>query len=65
MCVRTYRLFFVSGSEDYFWKIREKDEMDQATRSLRLRTARRKKWMDSRVGTSKEEDMVAEVEPIS
>ncbi|KAK0215615.1 histone deacetylase complex, SIN3 component [Armillaria fumosa] len=47
VCVRTYRLFFVSDSEDYLWKIRQQEDVQKATENLRARNILRKKWVES------------------
>ncbi|KAK0442132.1 histone deacetylase complex, SIN3 component [Armillaria borealis] len=47
VCVRTYRLFFVSDSEDYLWKIRQQEDVQKATENLRARNVLRKKWVES------------------
>ncbi|KAF8893642.1 hypothetical protein CPB85DRAFT_1230305 [Mucidula mucida] len=45
VCVRTYRLFFVQDTEDYLWKIRDKEETERSDRNLRKRNLLRKKWL--------------------
>ncbi|KAK0450434.1 histone deacetylase complex, SIN3 component [Desarmillaria tabescens] len=47
VCVRTYRLFFVSDSEDYLWKIRQQEDVQKATENLRARNVLRKKWLEN------------------
>lgn len=44
VCVRTYRLFFVSRSEDYLWKTRRVSP--EIAQRLRTRIALRQKWLD-------------------
>ncbi|KAF9525755.1 hypothetical protein CPB83DRAFT_859047 [Crepidotus variabilis] len=46
VCVRTYRLFYVSHTEDFMWKSRSKDEMERASRPLKSRNRKRKAWID-------------------
>ncbi|KII91290.1 hypothetical protein PLICRDRAFT_105502 [Plicaturopsis crispa FD-325 SS-3] len=43
VCVRTYRLFFVSNTEDFLWRVHSKEECDQVADSFALRNERRKK----------------------
>ncbi|KAH0581672.1 hypothetical protein H2248_011367 [Termitomyces sp. 'cryptogamus'] len=46
ICVRTYRLFFVSKTEDFMWKISSKDETKKAVEHLEKREKLRKKWLE-------------------
>ncbi|KAG6893701.1 hypothetical protein C0992_008974 [Termitomyces sp. T32_za158] len=46
ICVRTYRLFFVSKTEDFMWKISTKEETRKAMEHLRKREKLRKKWLE-------------------
>lgn len=46
VCVRTYRLFFVSHTEDFLWKYRTKEEVDKHAERLKARNIRRRKWLD-------------------
>ncbi|KAJ7726062.1 hypothetical protein DFH07DRAFT_246063 [Mycena maculata] len=48
ICVRTYRLFFVSRSEDYLWKLRQFADVDATTKLLEKKTALRQKWLQQR-----------------
>ncbi|PBK83996.1 hypothetical protein ARMGADRAFT_625043 [Armillaria gallica] len=34
VCACTYRLFFVSNSEHYLWKIRQQEDVQKATENL-------------------------------
>ena len=45
VCVRTYRLFYVSYTEDFMWKYRSKEEMEKNSHSLSKRNALRRKWL--------------------
>lgn len=47
ICVRTYRLFFVSKSEDFLWKIPTKEETLKASECLKAREVLRQKWLDN------------------
>jgi paired amphipathic helix protein Sin3a len=44
--VRTYRLFFVSEKEDFLWKFRSKEEMEEAAANLMKRNVLRKQWLE-------------------
>jgi len=46
VCVRTYRLFYVSNKEDYLWKFRGKDEMEATAVNLKKRNKLRKRWLE-------------------
>ncbi|KAG6829244.1 hypothetical protein H0H87_012148 [Tephrocybe sp. NHM501043] len=46
VCVRTYRLFFVSNTEDFMWKISFKEETKEAIKRLASREKLRKKWLE-------------------
>lgn len=46
VCVRTYRLFFVSEKEDFLWKFRSKEEMEEAAANLMKRNVLRKQWLE-------------------
>jgi paired amphipathic helix protein Sin3a len=45
ICVRTYRLFYVSASEDYLFKLRTIEEAEATSASLEKGNARRQKWL--------------------
>ncbi|KAF8067547.1 histone deacetylase complex, SIN3 component [Lyophyllum atratum] len=47
ICVRTYRLFFVSNTEDFLWKISTREETRKAATHLQAREKLRKKWQES------------------
>jgi len=51
VCVRTYRLFYVSKTEDLMWKHRSKEEMERNAKSLKARNELRRKWLE--VGVEK------------
>jgi len=46
VCVRTYRLFYVSQTEDFMWKYRGKQEMERNARHLKSRNESRRKWLE-------------------
>ncbi|KAJ3571279.1 hypothetical protein NP233_g3851 [Leucocoprinus birnbaumii] len=72
VCVRTYRLFYVSDKEDYLWKFRSKAEMEGNAVNLKKRNVLRRKWLEkSKVmpvfvavgkGKEKEKEKLVEVE---
>ncbi|KAF8634812.1 hypothetical protein AX17_004064 [Amanita inopinata Kibby_2008] len=46
LCVRTYRIFYVTGSEDVFWRKRPPAaDLAEASRLLEIRTRLRRKWL--------------------
>ncbi|KAF9494802.1 hypothetical protein BDN71DRAFT_1507303 [Pleurotus eryngii] len=47
VCTRTYRLFFVAGSEDVLIKSRTKADITSVIGMLEAGAKRRRKWMDS------------------
>ena len=49
VCVRTYRLFFVSKTEDFLWKISRRDEIKKALESYRTRDLHRQKWFQDAI----------------
>ncbi|KAH6909564.1 hypothetical protein BKA70DRAFT_1385698 [Coprinopsis sp. MPI-PUGE-AT-0042] len=46
VCIRTYRLFYVSKSEDFLWKYRSKDEMEACAVKLKASNALRRQWIE-------------------
>ncbi|ESK96394.1 histone deacetylase sin3 component [Moniliophthora roreri MCA 2997] len=46
ICVRTYRLFFVSKTEDYLFALQSDDTVDLARQHLTERNKLRKQWLD-------------------
>lgn len=46
VCVRTYRFFYVSNTEDYMWRLTEQPEVKKAQQKLQARNILRRKWMD-------------------
>ncbi|KAG6865545.1 hypothetical protein C0991_001549 [Blastosporella zonata] len=46
VCVRTYRLFFVSNTEDLMWKISAVEETNKAGEHLAKREKLRAKWLE-------------------
>ena len=51
VCVRTYKLFYVSKTEDVLQRIITRDEIEQAEHRLRARTAVRRACLE-RFGTT-------------
>jgi len=49
ICVRTYRLFYVSESEDYLFKLRTFADVETASRQLEKKNALRQKWLRERI----------------
>ncbi|KAG6837451.1 hypothetical protein H0H93_008994 [Arthromyces matolae] len=46
ICVRTYRLFFVSNTEDFMWKVSSQEESMKALEHLEKREKLREKWLE-------------------
>lgn len=46
ICVRTYRFFYVTNTEDFLWKYRGKDEMESSFKRLKKSDERRREWME-------------------
>jgi paired amphipathic helix protein Sin3a len=44
LCVRTYRLFYVTNSEDIFWRKRTEEAMT-TTKCLQARNRTRQRWI--------------------
>jgi len=49
ICVRTYRLFYVSASEDYLFKLRTYDDVEAASKQLKKRNALRQQWLQQQI----------------
>lgn len=47
VCLRTYRMFYVSRTEDVMWKFRGKEEMEKLSVQLRARNRLRRRWMEN------------------
>lgn len=45
VCVRTYRFFYVTNTEDFLWKYRSKPEMESSFKRLKKRNELRQEWM--------------------
>jgi len=50
VCVRTYRLFFVSHSEDYLWRKPDKDASEATRKRVQVKMDKRKGWLEEYVG---------------
>ncbi|TFK41677.1 histone deacetylase complex, SIN3 component [Crucibulum laeve] len=46
VCVRTYRLFFVSKTEDFLWRYRSKEEVDKHATRLKAKNELRRTWAE-------------------
>ncbi|PCH44684.1 hypothetical protein WOLCODRAFT_123950 [Wolfiporia cocos MD-104 SS10] len=46
VCVRTYRLFFVSHTEDFLWRIVGREEREDVQKKLQAKDASRRQWLD-------------------
>lgn len=45
VCVRTYRLFFVSNTEDFLLHATSRDERERYRRQMQVTNSKRQKWM--------------------
>ncbi|EJD05455.1 uncharacterized protein FOMMEDRAFT_118525 [Fomitiporia mediterranea MF3/22] len=45
VCVQTYRMFFVSETEDFFWRSWSAEEVEQCERRSSNRSSRSKRWL--------------------
>ncbi|KAF7375062.1 Histone deacetylase complex, SIN3 component [Mycena sanguinolenta] len=52
ICVRTYRLFYVSASEDYLFKLRTFEQVEAASELLKKGNARRQQWLQEQQSSS-------------
>ncbi|KAJ6544852.1 hypothetical protein DFH09DRAFT_1172920 [Mycena vulgaris] len=48
ICVRTYRLFYVSQSEDYLFKLRTFGDVEAVSKQLAAKNSFRQKWLEER-----------------
>jgi paired amphipathic helix protein Sin3a len=46
VCVRTYRLFYVSRTEDVLWRTHSSAESERASTRLDARNAARVRWLE-------------------
>ena len=53
VCIRTYRLFYVTHSEDSAWKQRTPAESTQISNSLEKRNQLRRKWLQDSLQSKK------------
>ncbi|KZT66663.1 hypothetical protein DAEQUDRAFT_730074 [Daedalea quercina L-15889] len=57
VCVRTYRLFFVSHTEDYLWRIVGPEELSGAREKARTQSGKRRQWLQQFVGQREEPEL--------
>ena len=48
VCVRTYRLFYVSRTEDVLWRVPSSSESERASARLAARDAARTGWLEEK-----------------
>ncbi|EKM56381.1 uncharacterized protein PHACADRAFT_172101 [Phanerochaete carnosa HHB-10118-sp] len=46
ICTRTYRLFYVAGTEDLLWRHSPSEELPEVSQRLRAQNARKKTWLE-------------------
>ena len=54
VCVRTYRLFFVSHTEDYLWRVVDPDDLATSQEKARVQSSKRHQWLQQYVGRREE-----------
>lgn len=62
VCVRTYKLFYVSNTEDYIWRSVPQDRLHRAQQSLKAQDRRQREWLEkflAREPVTKPEDQEA------
>ena len=64
VCIRTYRLFFVGGTEDFYWRRRSDDDvMDARAEALERKVQKKKvldKWLDVKISASNSKFVASE-----
>ncbi|KAI0687713.1 hypothetical protein BC835DRAFT_1376116 [Cytidiella melzeri] len=45
VCMRTYKLFYVSDTEEIIWRSTSRQEVEKATRNLGLHNSRKRAWL--------------------
>ncbi|TFY59719.1 hypothetical protein EVJ58_g5599 [Rhodofomes roseus] len=50
VCVRTYRFFFVSHTEDYLWRVVGSEDVSTARDKAKTQSARRRQWLERFAG---------------
>jgi len=64
VCIRTYRLFFVGGTEDFYWRTRSDDDvMDAHAETLERKAQKKKvldKWLDVKISASNSKFVASE-----
>ncbi|KAI0074966.1 hypothetical protein K474DRAFT_1773588 [Panus rudis PR-1116 ss-1] len=58
VCVRTYRLFYVAGTEEYLFRKIYPDEVKMARKVAKLKDERRKAWVEKYLKGDEEDDEV-------
>jgi len=49
LCIQTYRLFYVSATEDILWRMFSKEELENAASKLKTGNDMRKKWIEAKM----------------
>jgi paired amphipathic helix protein Sin3a len=49
LCVQTYRLFYVSKTEEVLWRRFSKEELESGAAKLKKVNDMRKKWIDTKM----------------
>lgn len=69
VCIRTYRLFFVPQTEDFFWRNRKPEEVERTHERAVVRRADRRisfeKWLDARVRALGHDDSTPKTSNVS
>lgn len=53
VCVRTYRLFYVSRTEDVLWRVPSSSESGRASARLAARDAARTRWLEEKFSSGR------------
>jgi len=69
VCIRTYRLFFVAGTEDFYWRKRTTAEIEESHALAVERRAERKAtfaaWLNSKIVPTSSEGRVKTEDPMA
>jgi len=69
VCIRTYRLFFVAGTEDFYWRKRSTAEIEESHALAAERRAERKAafaaWLNSKIMPTSSEGRVNTEDPMA
>lgn len=61
ICVRTYRLFYVAGTEDVLWRLTLPEQAEEAARRRTAYIDRRKAWLENFLVRENEKEKESDV----